>query len=82
MNSATKSLEKDFSDAVELVKKADLLLFSYPVYTFIAPCQLHKFIELMKEHNVNVEGGHSEEECASILQSFFKSLRKKKKEEK
>ena len=43
-----KSLEKDFSSAAEAVEKADVLLFSYPVYTFIAPCQLHKFIELLK----------------------------------
>ena len=51
-----KSLEKDFTPAIELIKKADVLLFSYPVYTFIAPCQLHRFIELLKEHGVNVAG--------------------------
>ena len=51
-----KSLEKDFSEAVELVKKADLLLFSYPVYTFIAPCQLHRFIELLKAENLDLSG--------------------------
>ena len=51
-----KSLEKDFTPAIELIKKADVLLFSYPVYTFIAPCQLHRFIELLKEHGVNVTG--------------------------
>ena len=51
-----KSLEKDFTPAIEAIKKADVLLFSYPVYTFIAPCQLHRFIELMKEHGVNVAG--------------------------
>ena len=51
-----KSLEKDFSDAMELVKKADLLLFSYPVYTFIAPCQLHRFIELLKAENLDLSG--------------------------
>jgi len=51
-----KSLEKDFSPALELLANADLLLFSYPVYTFIAPCQLHRFIELMKEHGVDVSG--------------------------
>ena len=49
-----KSLEKDFSEAVELIKKADLLLFSYPVYTFIAPCQLHRFIELLKAANLDL----------------------------
>ena len=51
-----KQLEKDFSPALEALEKADLLLFSYPVYTFIAPCQLHRFIELMKEHKANVSG--------------------------
>jgi len=51
-----KSLQKDFSPAVAAIEKADILLFSYPVYTFIAPCQLHKFIELMKAHPVNVSG--------------------------
>ena len=43
-----KSLEKDFSAAKAAIEKADVLLFSYPVYTFIAPCQLHRFIELLK----------------------------------
>ena len=31
------------------MNRADLLVFSYPVYTFIAPSQLHRFIELTKE---------------------------------
>ena len=43
-----KALEKDFTPAVQAIEKADLLLFSYPVYTFIAPYQLHRFIELLK----------------------------------
>ena len=51
-----KSLEKNFAPALEALEKADILLFSYPVYTFIAPCQLHKFIELMKLHEARVEG--------------------------
>lgn len=51
-----KKLEKDFSSAKEALENADLLIFSYPVYTFIAPCQLHRFIELMKENKVNVKG--------------------------
>ena len=51
-----KALEKDFSPAAAALKKADLLLFSYPVYTFIVPCQLHRFIELMKESAVNLKG--------------------------
>ena len=51
-----KALEKDFSKAKEELEKADLIIFSYPVYTFIAPCQLHRFIELMKENGVETEG--------------------------
>ena len=51
-----KALEKDFSSALEAIRSADVLLFSYPVYTFIAPCQLHRFIALMKEHGVDVSG--------------------------
>ena len=51
-----KALEKDFSPALEAIEKADLLLFSYPVYTFLAPCQLHRFIELMKEHGAAFAG--------------------------
>ena len=43
-----KSLEKDFTPAAQAIERADVLLFSYPVYTFIAPCQLHKFVELLK----------------------------------
>ena len=49
-----KALEKDFSPAISAIEKADLLLFSYPVYTFIAPCQLHRFIELLKAANINL----------------------------
>ena len=51
-----KVLEKDFSPALEAVRKADLLLFSYPVYTFVAPCQLHRFIELLKESGLDISG--------------------------
>ena len=51
-----KSLTRDFSLALEAISRADVLLFSYPVYTFIAPCQLHRFITLMKEHGADVSG--------------------------
>ena len=43
-----KSLEKDFSSASRDIAWAELLLFSYPVYTFLAPAELHRFVELMK----------------------------------
>ena len=54
-----KSLEKDFSPARTAIEQADVLLFSYPVYTFIAPCQLHKFIELLKGESMDFSGKYA-----------------------
>lgn len=56
INEATtiKQLEKDFSKAKEMIERNDLLIFSYPVYTFIVPSQLHRFIELLKESNLDL----------------------------
>lgn len=51
-----RQFEKDMSSAVKKLSEADLILFCYPVYTFIAPYQLHRFIELMKEQNVDLSG--------------------------
>lgn len=51
-----KSFEKDFSPAITAITSADLIIFSYPVYTFIAPSQLHRFIELLKASGINVSG--------------------------
>ena len=51
-----KQLEKDFSPAKEALERADVILFSYPVYTFITPCQLQRFIELWKVNGVNAAG--------------------------
>lgn len=44
-----KQIERDFSYSLMLLNQADLLLFCYPVYTFLVPSQLHRFVELMKE---------------------------------
>ena len=54
-----KSLTKDFTPAREAIEKADVLLFSYPVYTFIAPCQLHKFIELLKGEGMDLSSKYA-----------------------
>lgn len=51
-----KTYEKDFSSLRVQLEKADLLLFCYPVYTFIAPYQLHRLIELIKADGVNLSG--------------------------
>ncbi len=51
-----RAFAKDFSDAAQQLVQADLILFSYPVYTFIAPSQLHHFIALMKQSGVSLRG--------------------------
>ncbi|MBR2718204.1 MAG: NAD(P)H-dependent oxidoreductase [Clostridia bacterium] len=51
-----KALEKDFTPVAQAAQKADLLLFAYPVYTFIAPCQLHRCVELLKDSGVDFSG--------------------------
>lgn len=51
-----KSYEKDFAPLREELEKAELILFSYPVYTFIAPYQLHRLIELIKADGVDLSG--------------------------
>ena len=51
--------EKDFSQCAQMLEQADLILFAYPVYTFLVPSQLHRFIELMKENHVNVKGTYA-----------------------
>jgi multimeric flavodoxin WrbA len=50
-----KALEKSFSSAKSTLENADAVIFSYPVYTFIAPSQLHRFIELVKENGVDLK---------------------------
>ncbi len=54
-----RSLEKDPSSALEAMARADLLLFSYPVYTFLAPSQLHRFLRLVKERGVDLSGKYA-----------------------
>ena len=53
------TLEKNPSESAEFLEWADLLLFSYPVYTFLAPSQLHRFIRLMKESGIDVSGKYA-----------------------
>ena len=48
--SMIRSLEKDFTKAIRMLETADLIIFSYPVYTFLVPSQLHRFIEIMKDN--------------------------------
>ena len=51
-----RAVEKDFSESAEVLSWAELILFCYPVYTFLVPAQLHRFIELMKEKGPSLCG--------------------------
>ena len=54
-----KSYEKDFSQTGEALRRADLIVFCYPVYTFLVPAQLHRFIELIKENEIDLAGKYA-----------------------
>lgn len=49
-----KKYEKDMSLISKSLLDSDLIIFVYPVYTFIAPSQIHRFIELIKENNLKL----------------------------
>ncbi len=49
-----KALEKNFDEAENILTSSDAVIFSYPVYTFLAPSQLHRFIELTKASGVDL----------------------------
>ncbi|MBQ3108574.1 MAG: NAD(P)H-dependent oxidoreductase [Clostridia bacterium] len=49
-----RALEKEPEFALSAMQAADLIVFSYPVYTFIAPYQLHRFIEIVKASGVDL----------------------------
>ncbi len=55
----TKALEKNFEPARKALVEADVILFSYPVYTFLAPYQLHRFVELLKADGVDLSGKYA-----------------------
>lgn len=58
-------LSQDMSEVCESVEWADMILFAYPVYTFIAPSQLHKFITLLKNQKIDLSGKY----CTQITTS-------------
>ena len=54
-----RKMEKDPSLWVEQLQKADLIVFCYPVYTFLVPAQFHRFIELIKERGIDLSGKYA-----------------------
>ena len=59
VGSGIHAMEKSFAEAEDALRSADLLLFAYPVYTFLVPSQLHRFIELIKEHGMDLSGKYA-----------------------
>ena len=51
-----RAMEKDPARWRGVLEAADLLLFCYPVYTFLAPAQLHRFVELVRESGTDLRG--------------------------
>lgn len=51
-----KQYERDFTEVKHAIKNAQIILFAYPVYTFLVPYQLQRFIELMNENSVCGKG--------------------------
>lgn len=51
-----KQYERDMGVAIKKLLDADMVVFCYPVYTFVVPYQLHKFIELLKEQKIDLSG--------------------------
>lgn len=47
--------EKDMAPAADAFRQAELVIFAYPVYSFLVPSQLHRFVELMKEHDISLK---------------------------
>ena len=54
-----RAMEKETASWQEALRQADLVLFCYPVYTFLAPAQLHRFVELIKESGVDCTGKYA-----------------------
>lgn len=71
-----RSIEKELTEwmagdkqtlcpTLQRIQAADLLLFSYPVYTCLVPAQLHRFIELLKLSGVDLRGHCATQLCTS-----------------
>ena len=54
-----RAMEADFEPCRAALEAADLILFCYPVYTFLVPAQLHRFIQLIGERGADVSGKYA-----------------------
>lgn len=68
VDSASKAMKKIFPRCAMHSRMQELVLFCYPVYTFIAPYQLHRLIELIKADGIDLSG---KAVCKLPLRSTF-----------
>ena len=52
-------MEKEPQRWMPALQSADMIVFCYPVYTFLAPAQLHRFIELIKHSGLDLSGKYA-----------------------
>ena len=63
-------MRKTLPRCAPALEEADLVLFCYPVYTFIAPSQLHRLMELIKTDGVDLSGKLASQ--ITTLQAFLR----------
>lgn len=51
-----KANREKIDSTVDEIRNSDIIIFSFPVYTFLAPSQLHYFIRILKEKSISFEG--------------------------
>ena len=54
-----RRMEAEPSLWMEKLRAADMIVFCYPVYTFLVPAQLHRFIQLMKDSGIDLSGKYA-----------------------
>ncbi len=59
VGSQIRKYEKEHDLWMPQLRAADLIIFCYPVYTFLVPAQLHRFIELIKESGMDLRGKYA-----------------------
>ena len=52
VGASLSAFEKDMTPAREAMERAELMIFAHPVYSFLVPSQLHRFLELVKENDL------------------------------
>ncbi len=60
------AFEKDMRPAAAAFARAELVIFAYPVYCFLVPSQLHRFLELMREQGLMLRNRYATQLSTSM----------------